>query len=43
VGIIVLALAGGLLASWLISRSLARPLNELRHAMAVSGRATSIT
>src|SRR2546429_1016668 len=35
--IIALALAAGLLASWLISRSLARPLNELRHAMAVVG------
>src|SRR3989449_855736 len=32
-----LKLAAGLLASWLISRSLARPLNELRHAMAVVG------
>ena len=36
-GIVALALAAGLLASWLISRSLARPLNELRHAMAVVG------
>jgi len=36
-GIIALALAAGLLASWLISRSLARPLNELQHAMAVVG------
>src|SRR6266852_5637382 len=36
-GIIALALAAGLLASWLISRSLGRPLNELRHAMAVVG------
>src|SRR5467141_1978396 len=36
-GIIALALAAGLLASWLISRDLARPLNELRHAMAVVG------
>src|SRR2546426_394740 len=36
-GIIALALAAGLVASWLISRSLARPLNELRHAMAVVG------
>jgi signal transduction histidine kinase len=35
--IIVLALGAGLGASWLISRSLARPLNELRHAMAVVG------
>src|SRR6266699_5934508 len=36
-GIVGLALAAGLLASWLISRSLARPLNELRHALAVVG------
>lgn len=36
-GIIALALAAGLVASWLISRSLARPLNELRQAMAVVG------
>src|SRR2546427_675066 len=36
-GIIALALAAGLLASWLISRRLARPLNELRHALAVVG------
>src|SRR6266849_2076650 len=36
-GIIAVALAAGLLASWLISRSLARPLNALRHAMAVVG------
>src|SRR3989441_5081432 len=35
--IIFLALVAGLAASWLISRSLARPLNELRHAMAVVG------
>jgi signal transduction histidine kinase len=35
--IIVLALVAGLVASWLISRSLARPLTELRHAMAVVG------
>src|SRR3989475_9169385 len=35
--IILLALVAGLAASWLISRSLARPLNELRHAMAVVG------
>ena len=35
--IIGLALLAGLVASWLISRSLARPLNELRHAMAVVG------
>src|SRR5207247_1339930 len=32
-GIVALALAAGLLASWLISRSLARPLNELRPAL----------
>src|SRR5438874_6534293 len=31
------ALVAGLLASWLISRDLARPLTELRHAMAVVG------
>jgi signal transduction histidine kinase len=35
--IIGLALIAGLIASWLISRSLARPLNELRQAMAVVG------
>jgi signal transduction histidine kinase len=35
--IIFFALVAGLAASWLISRSLARPLNELRHAMAVVG------
>jgi signal transduction histidine kinase len=35
--IIGLALIAGLVASWLISRSLARPLNELRQAMAVVG------
>jgi signal transduction histidine kinase len=35
--IIFLALVAGLGASWLISRSLARPLTELRHAMAVVG------
>src|SRR5690349_3787259 len=35
--IIGLALIAGLIASWLISRSLARPLTELRHAMAVVG------
>ena len=35
--IITLALIAGLVASWLISRSLARPLNELRQAMAVVG------
>ena len=35
--IILLALVAGLTASWIIARSLARPLNELRHAMAVVG------
>ncbi len=35
--IILFALVAGLGASWLISRSLARPLNELRQAMAVVG------
>src|SRR6058998_3564253 len=35
--IIALAAVAGLVASWLISRSLARPLNELRYAMAVVG------
>ncbi|HEV2749650.1 MAG TPA: ATP-binding protein [Gemmatimonadales bacterium] len=35
--IIALALIAGLIASWLISRSLARPLNELRQAMAIVG------
>ncbi|HVH68479.1 MAG TPA: ATP-binding protein [Gemmatimonadales bacterium] len=35
--IIGLALLAGLVASWLISRSLARPLNELRRAMAAVG------
>ena len=35
--ILVLSLAGGLLGSWLISRSLARPINELTVAMAVVG------
>src|SRR5881227_169418 len=34
---VFLALVAGLLASWLISRDLARPLTELRHAMAVVG------
>ena len=37
VGIIALTLAFGLLASWLISRSLARPIRELTAAMAVVG------
>jgi signal transduction histidine kinase len=36
-GIIVLSLALGLLASWLISRSLARPVSELTRAMAIVG------
>jgi signal transduction histidine kinase len=35
--IIIFALVAGLAASWLISRSLARPMNELRRAMAVVG------
>jgi signal transduction histidine kinase len=35
--IIVLALVGGLVGSWLISRSLARPIRELTGAMAVVG------
>jgi signal transduction histidine kinase len=35
--ILMLSLAGGLLGSWLIARSLARPLNELSGAMAVVG------
>src|SRR5215217_3482810 len=34
---LILSLAGGLLASWLISRSLARPLRELTGAMATVG------
>jgi signal transduction histidine kinase len=37
VAIIVLALCAGLAASWLISRSLARPVRELTEAMAVVG------
>ncbi len=36
-GLIALALGAGLLFSWLISRSLARPLRELTGAMAVVG------
>ncbi len=36
-GLIALALAAGLLFSWLISRSLARPLRELTQAMAIVG------
>jgi signal transduction histidine kinase len=35
--IIALALAAGLVGSWLISRSLARPIGELTRAMAVVG------
>jgi signal transduction histidine kinase len=35
--ILVLSLAGGLLGSWLIARSLARPISELTGAMAVVG------
>lgn len=35
--ILVLSLAAGLLGSWLISRSLARPISELSGAMAVVG------
>jgi signal transduction histidine kinase len=35
--IVVLSIAGGLLGSWLISRSLMRPINELTGAMAVVG------
>ena len=35
--IIALTLAGGLFASWFISRSLARPLRELTGAMAIVG------
>jgi two-component system, NtrC family, sensor kinase len=37
VAILVLSLAGSLIGSWLIARSLARPLNELSTAMAVVG------
>jgi signal transduction histidine kinase len=37
VAIIALALAAGLVASWLISRSLARPVADLTRAMAVVG------
>jgi signal transduction histidine kinase len=37
VGLLILALGGGLLGSWLISRSLARPLSQLTGAMAVVG------
>ena len=35
--ILVLSLAGGLLGSWLIARSLARPIKELTGAMSVVG------
>src|SRR5437763_2126123 len=35
--VILLALLAGLAASWLISRSLARPIKELRRAMALVG------
>jgi signal transduction histidine kinase len=34
---LLLSLAGGLVGSWLIARSLARPLNELTGAMAIVG------
>jgi signal transduction histidine kinase len=34
---LLLSLAGGLIGSWLIARSLSRPLNELAGAMAVVG------
>src|SRR6266704_106412 len=34
---VFVALVAGLVASWVISRDLARPLTELRHAMAVVG------
>jgi signal transduction histidine kinase len=36
-GIMILALVAGLVASWLISRSLARPIHDLRRAMAIVG------
>jgi signal transduction histidine kinase len=36
-GIMLIALAAGLLVSWLIARGLARPLQELTQAMAVVG------
>jgi signal transduction histidine kinase len=36
-GILLIALAAGLLVSWLIARGLARPLQELTQAMAVVG------
>ena len=37
VGIFAAAIGAGLLASWLITRSVARPINELRGAMGVVG------
>jgi signal transduction histidine kinase len=37
VAILILSLAGGLAGSWLIARSLARPISELTGAMAVVG------
>jgi len=37
IAILVLAVAAGLAGSWLISRGLARPISELRHAMALVG------
>ncbi|HZE76412.1 MAG TPA: ATP-binding protein [Gemmatimonadales bacterium] len=36
-GIVLLALFGGLAGAWLITRSLARPIQELRSAMALVG------
>lgn len=35
--ILILALGGGIVASWLISRGLARPISHLSQAMAVAG------
>jgi signal transduction histidine kinase len=35
--ILILALATAFIASWLISRSLARPISQLREAMAIAG------
>lgn len=37
VGIFLVALAAGIVAAWVMARSLARPINELRQAMAVVG------
>jgi signal transduction histidine kinase len=37
IAILVLAVAAGLVGSWLISRGLARPISELRRAMALVG------